>query len=526
MKNLFWKKPFKINSRIVSTMSIRVPKDIIHGLDASILDRLEKAVTIVEKNDDHNPVSFGAKKGFRPKKEICTLYYHHDTPVPEGVIASTSLDPKKKPKKKSKRDLFVDFVASLDRSIVMDHFFLPFACAIRFGFRDYRPDIPKITGWPPFLITLREEQQVVLREAVDILSKESCVLVAMYPGGGKTMTTIRLARILGHATLIIVNRVVLMDQWRSSIERCLGPNVSVQCVDAQNPPIKGNLFYIINALNIPKLSTKAWAFGLDIGTVVVDECHLILTTIFAQSLGSLCPRFLIGLSATPYRYDGMNDLFNVYFGAPSTVIHRPLRRHHYVYPLTTPIRFQNEYDVSGRLIWNKIINDQALHPQRLEWIAKLCGLFSDRFILVLGKRIEGLDQLSTILGQKGESITVFTASDVAYDPSARIMLSTFAKVGTGFSHDRLDMLILMNDCEDYFLQYLGRVFRRPDVVPLIFDIVDKHQVLQNHYRTRKRLYTEVGGEMKETPPEWTEWTKSFGRVLVSSTSTSSNNQKN
>ena len=37
---------------------------------------------------------------------------------------------------------------------------------------------------------------------------------------------------------------------------------------------------------------------------------------------------------------------------------------------------------------------------------------------------------------------------------------------------KLDALILASDLEEYFIQYLGRVMRREDVEPYIFDIVD------------------------------------------------------
>ena len=77
--------------------------------------------------------------------------------------------------------------------------------------------------------------------------------------------------------------------------------------------------------------------------------------------------------------------------------------------------------------------------------------------------------------------------------NARILIATFQKVGTGFSHEKLDMLILATDAEEYFIQYLGRVFRRPDVEPLVFDIVDKHPILRRHFLTRRSIYQEVGG---------------------------------
>ena len=95
-------------------------------------------------------------------------------------------------------------------------------------------------------------------------------------------------------------------------------------------------------------------------------------------------------------------------------------------------------------------------------------------------------------------MSVFKESDVHYDKNARILISSFQKVGTGFSHDKLDMLILGSDTEEYFLQYLGRVFRREDCSPLVVDIVDDHPILWKHYRTRSKIYRECGGKIKKT----------------------------
>ena len=48
------------------------------------------------------------------------------------------------------------------------------------------------------------------------------------------------------------------------------------------------------------------------------------------------------------------------------------------------------------------------------------------------------------------------------------------------------MLILGVDTKDFYLQYLGRVFRTVDVKPLIVDIVDDHPLLKSHFRARKK----------------------------------------
>ena len=48
---------------------------------------------------------------------------------------------------------------------------------------------------------------------------------------------------------------------------------------------------------------------------------------------------------------------------------------------------------------------------------------------------------------------------------------------------------------DSVIQYLGRVFRREDVHPIIFDLVDNFNSLKRHYYTRKKVYEDSGGEI-------------------------------
>ena len=51
------------------------------------------------------------------------------------------------------------------------------------------------------------------------------------------------------------------------------------------------------------------------------------------------------------------------------------------------------------------------------------------------------------------------------------------KTGTGFDHPKMDCLILASDLESYFVQILGRVLRRPDIKPIVFDFVDDNPAI-------------------------------------------------
>ena len=120
---------------------------------------------------------------------------------------------------------------------------------------------------------------------------------------------------------------------------------------------------------------------------------------------------------------------------------------------------------------------------------------SKLMILILSKRIEQIDYISKELRKYGEDITCFKGNKQDYNKDARIMIATISKAGVGFDHPKMDTLILATDVEGYFIQYLGRVFRREDVHPIIFDIVDNFNSFTRHYYTRKKIYEDHGGKI-------------------------------
>jgi len=351
--------------------------------------------------------------------------------------------------------------------------------------KEFSPLVLQFTG------TLRPEQLDMKQNAIDLLQKNNACLMAVYPGGGKTITSVDIISEMKVATLIIVNKVVLIEQWKETIQQYL--HIDPFVIGGKNCKLKSSPIYIVNAINLPKHSFETLQ-GLRIGMVIVDECHLILTKIFSQALFYLCPRYLLGLSATPYRMDGFNQLFDMYFGIAR--IHKSLYKPHQVLCVNSKISIEHEITKNGNINWNSVIDRQADSPERLALICKYVREYPNRNVLILCKRIKQMNALYKEL-VKTETVSVFKESDSHYDKNVRVLISSYQKVGTGFSHDKLDMLILGSDTEEYFLQYLGRVFRRQDSSPLIIDIVDDHSVLWKHYRTRAKVYRECGGKIKK-----------------------------
>lgn len=349
-----------------------------------------------------------------------------------------------------------------------------------------------------FAGTLRENQKEVKTEAVELLNETGSVIIAAACGFGKTSTSIYIASKLKMKTLIICNRIVLINQWKESINKFC-PTATVQILSPTSKA-EDTDFYIINATNVSKHPRQ---FYKEIGVLIVDEAHLIMAEKLSHCMRYILPRYVIGLSATPYRVDGLNVLFDMYFGTRK--IERKLFRKHTVYKVATKFVPNVKLNKMGKVDWSSILESQCNNKERNEFIIKLVKHFSDRVFLILCKRVEQAKYLVKRFEEEKEDVTSLIGSNQTYELESRILVGTVQKAGTGFDHPRLNAMILASDVEQYFIQYLGRVFRREDTEPIIFDLVDDYSLLFKHFRTRKNIYIEHGGIVKDFSKEFPEF---------------------
>jgi superfamily II DNA or RNA helicase len=366
-----------------------------------------------------------------------------------------------------------------------DHVYLPFAYSLAYP----RPSIKEKRS-VLFTGTLREEQKVVRDEAITALNDTGSVLISLYTGGGKTVTAINICSKIKARALIVIHRIVLLNQWAESITKFC-PGARVEIISTSTDILPDADFYIMNCANVTK---KPRAFYSPIRTLVVDEAHLIMAEGLSECMLHLAPRFVIGLSATPHRYDGLDVLFDLYFGRKRIV--RKLWHPHIVWEVRSGFTPKVEFTTTGKVNWSALLEEQANNVERNELILSIVKRFPRRTFLILTKRVSQARHLVSRLTEMGESVTSLIGTEQEFDRECRVLVGTNSKAGVGFDHDKLDSLILGADLEQYFIQYLGRVFRRKDVQPMIFDIVDENPTLLKHFKTRRGVYIEHGGVIK------------------------------
>jgi superfamily II DNA or RNA helicase len=373
--------------------------------------------------------------------------------------------------------------------------YLPFSYVYQhfpslFMFNEDQPELSPLN----FEGTLLDRQISIKKETFDILNRTHSILLSLHTGFGKTIYTIYLLNKIKKHTIILCHRKIIIEQWLSAIQKYL-PNADV-AVWTPKMKIQPEIL-IINTLSISKWDRERYS---QYGLVVIDEIHTMCTDQMIKGLPLLQPQYVIGLSATPFRSDGMDRLIELYVG-PEMII-RNMKRMFNVYKVNTKFKPFVGRHQDGTIDWNSVLESQALSESRNELIVNLTKLFIQRTILILVKRVDHANILKNMIKEEGEDVDVFLGSSKEANYNCRILICTYSKGGVGFDHPKLDMLIMGGDVEENFTQYMGRVFRKDITTPIILDLVDNNSIMKRHSTTRSNICKEAGGTILKFEKSW------------------------
>lgn len=334
-------------------------------------------------------------------------------------------------------------------------------------------------------------------------------ILSLFTGGGKTVCALYIASVLRLPTLVIVHNSFLRDQWIERIKSFL-PNARIGRIQGDTCEIDG--FDVILAM-LQTLSMKDIPISnfKPIGLVIVDECHHIASEVFSQALPKVTSKYMMGLSATPTRKDGLMFVGHWFLGPMLYQSHTAdsqdtsIQVEVYEYENTDPLFNEIVYNKQGVMFTTLMINKLAEEKQRTQWLADILHDVledsSQRQVLVLTDRIQHTKDifaaLSPALQEKSAilSTTVHASKRSEYCASRSILIATYAMCKEGFDVATLNTLLMATPRPDVD-QIVGRILRveksARTIHPLILDIVDpqfRRQFQQRNTLYKKREYT-------------------------------------
>lgn len=354
-------------------------------------------------------------------------------------------------------------------------------------------------------VTLSPAQE---RAVADVLTRRLGVLEAP-AGAGKTIMAMALIARRQQPALIIVHTKELAAQAIARAVAVLGLDEEAIGV------VGGGHCTTGERLTVALVQTLARGIPpalLTVGHVVVDECHHIAAEQVAAVVSQFPARYVLGLSATPYRRDKLDRVIGWYLGPTVARIDKADLADRLITPRVVKrdtgvvVAGDSFSDMVSQLVWAPernalIVADVA----QMVAAGRRCLVLSDRVDhveLLADQLIAHGIKASALHGGLGKKARAQIVGDLAAG-EIDVTVATGSLVGEGFDCPRLDVLFIATPVSfrGRVTQYIGRVSRtapgKTDAI--VVDYCDDNRMLWSSYRNRKGVYIAQGCAISMSP---------------------------
>jgi superfamily II DNA or RNA helicase len=359
---------------------------------------------------------------------------------------------------------------------------------------------------PPVDYVFNGQLRPFQQQAVQHMLRKEFGTLNSPTGSGKTVMALYILAQRKQPALIIVHTADLARQWSERIETFL--NIPVKEIGRIGGG-KKKIGEKITVALVQSLYKCAETVAPQVGHLIVDECHRTPSRTFTDAVTEFDARYMLGLSATPWRRDNLsklifwhlgdvhhqvekNDLIRTGQVLPADIIFRETEFKPYYDPVQEYSKMLSELtldDERNRLIAADIAAEATSHPG-------ICLVLTDR-----KKHCESLGALlrygfslpvDILTGDlnAGERQQVM---DRLQEGRIKVLIATGQLIGEGFDCRELTTLFMATPVRfsGRIIQYLGRILRPAPGKKRarVFDYVDINvEPLLKAADARKRIY--------------------------------------
>ena len=334
--------------------------------------------------------------------------------------------------------------------------------------------------------TLRPEQNEAVSQ---IMKNDFCICVAP-PGFGKTLLGAKVFELRTCTTLIIVNKNMLLNQWIERFTDYFSYNKKdIGFLGKSKNTLNGN----IDVATMQSLKNNP-EYIHNYSFVIVDECHHIPALTFEQIIKNFRGKYILGLSATPNRKDGLQPILYQQLG-DIAYEYKKKKTH------TNKLQVIRTNFISEADNYASIINELCIDANRNNLIIDEIKNNISRKILLLTDRIEHINILEHLLMLENIDYVSIHGSmnkkeqveNMNLVQSKSLILATTSYFGEGIDFPHLNTIMFVTPISYYgrLIQYLGRIGRGNQEC-LAIDFLDSNNAMLNSaYKKRAEGYKQM-----------------------------------
>jgi len=148
-------------------------------------------------------------------------------------------------------------------------------------------------------------------EAVAAVMRRDFGTLSAPTGSGKTVMALKVIAKRRQPVLVVVHSKELLNQWVDRIGVFLGLSADQVGVIGDSKLLLEEKVSVALVQTLYECAHEASPY---IGHLVVDECHRAPSRTFTEAVTAFDSKYMLGLSATPWRRDGLSRLIYWFLG--------------------------------------------------------------------------------------------------------------------------------------------------------------------------------------------------------------------